>query len=167
MGVDRMESQPHVGSSAQKPEAARDAGFSLVEIVVSMFLIGIIAVSVLPVLIQTLRASALNITVATSAQMLNEEFDAARAAVNNCAQLQSFINETPPSFTDSQKVVLQARRTSSGGCTDTTLGAAVLTITVTRGDSGAKVARATTMLSVLAAGPTPTPTPSASAQSGP
>lgn len=140
-----------------------ESGFSLVEIVVSMFLIGVLAISVLPVFIQALTASATNITIATATQMVNDQMDLARASVKNCAELTTFVGAVPPPVTDSQKVVLRASRTSST-CSDAQLDAAALTITVTRSDTNAEVAEATTLLSVNAsagstASPTPTPGP--------
>ena len=144
-----------VGTAADEPPTENsvingDSGFGLVEIVISMFLIGIIAVSFLPVLVQALKASALNITVATSTQMINEQLDAARGEVSNCEQLAAFVAATPPAVTDSQSIVLQATR-SAGGCDDATLSFASLTIAVTRGDTDAIVATATTLITVEAA----------------
>ena len=168
MGVDFMQRHRRVTTEAVAPNEQaffsrdRDKGFSMVEIVVSMFLIGIIAVSVLPVLIQALKASAANITVATSNQMINEEMDAARGAVRNCDELQEFLANTRSPVTDSQNIELRSTRTGAGDCTDTKLGAATLTIRITRGDTGAVVATASTLLSVLAATPSPSASPSPS-----
>lgn len=164
-----MEKKSHEATSDESVARRGENGFTMVEIVVSMFLIGIIAVSVLPVLMQALKATAVNITIATATQMLNEQLDTARGSVRNCSQLHDFLAATPPSVTDSQKVVLQAKRTGAEECSDTKLGAALVTITVTRGDTHAIVSEATTMLAVLAATPAPTatPTPSPSGTTGP
>jgi type II secretory pathway pseudopilin PulG len=158
MGVDRMEidlrvttvGAPHADEQSEQVAAVTDdSGFGLVEIVVSMFLIGVLAISFLPVLVRSLTASALNITVATSTQMINEQMDTARAQVSNCDQLAAFVADTPPAVTDSQNVVLQATR-SAGACSDGALSAASLAITVTRNDTDAIVATATTLVSVEA-----------------
>ena len=171
MGVDRME--PVLSSSkyiwsietavggADQSDINDDKGFGMVEIVISMFLIAVLAVSFLPVLIGALRSSALNVTVATSTQMINEQMDAARGEVSNCHELAAFVAESPPPVVDSQQVELTSAR-SAGACNDSTLKFAVLTISVTRTDRGTVVATATSLLTVQAAAPEPAPEPEAS-----
>ena len=143
-----------------------DDGFGLVEIVVSMLLIGVIAVSFLPVLVRALTASALNVTVATATQIINEQLDAGRASVRNCEQLLAFVSVTPAPVTDSQSIVLQANRSASD-CNDANVNYASITVTVTRSDTAAIAAEATTLVTVKAAeadpepGPTEPPAPDA------
>ncbi|GAA3623110.1 hypothetical protein GCM10022200_01660 [Microbacterium awajiense] len=57
---------------------ADTAGFSLVELVVAMFLLGIIAVALLPVLWNGIRYSSEQSTVATATRQLNSLVDQAR-----------------------------------------------------------------------------------------
>ena len=56
-----------------------DDGFGMLEIVISMFLIGLLAVAFLPFLVQGLTQSAANRTLAAATQLLNTEFENARA----------------------------------------------------------------------------------------
>jgi prepilin-type N-terminal cleavage/methylation domain-containing protein len=151
MGVDRMKTSCNITQESRSGES----GFSLVEIVVAMFLIGVLAMSVLPVLMQSLTATATNITFATATQMVNDQMDIARSRVQDCADLAAYISEVPPPVTDSQKVVLQATRTAAT-CSDAQLDAVSVTITVTRNDNHRVMANATTLLTVQ---PSPSPTP--------
>lgn len=63
------------------PERAVDSetGFGLVEIVVAMFILGIVAISLLPLLVQGLRVSAMNATLASATQLVNDQIEQARA----------------------------------------------------------------------------------------
>ncbi len=155
-------------SRDQAPRVVNDdSGFGLVEIVVSMLLIGVIAVSFLPVLVKALSASALNVTVATATQIINEQLDAGRASVRNCKQLAEFVAVTPAPVTDSQSVVLQAKRSSSE-CSDSDVNYASITVTVTRSDTAALAAEATTLVTVKATeAPEPESTDEPSPESGP
>lgn len=124
-----------------------DSGFGLIEIVVSIFIIGIIAVSFLPVLVNTLVMSARNVTVATAGQLITDELDTARRMVTTCTELNTFIAETVPPFTDSRGIQLTAVR-SAGSCSDRVPGVVALTISVVRSDDNSRVSTASTLLNV-------------------
>ncbi len=84
----------------------RDAGIGLIEIVISMFLISLLAIAFIPVLVTALRASEANSTAATATRLVAQAIDAARAAgVTDCARAQSTL---PDSFStvDAQGVTL-------------------------------------------------------------
>lgn len=145
---------------------ADDSGFGLVEILVSMVLLGVVAVSFLPVLIDSLTVSARNVTTATATQLVNDQLDDAVATVSSCAELKAFLKETPAKVMDSQHVELQPQRSAAATCDDSARGAVVFTATVIRTDTNATVSTATTLLSVLkepdpasSASPSPTPAP--------
>lgn len=56
-----------------------DEGFGLVEIVVSMLILGLLAISFLPLLIQGVKVTAQNRVLATATQVVNDEFEYARS----------------------------------------------------------------------------------------
>lgn len=68
----------------------RESGFGLIEIVISMFLLGLLAVAFLPLLITSLKSSARNSTVATATQMLDQELGLVRAAGDTCLALTAY-----------------------------------------------------------------------------
>src|SRR5690606_14819869 len=66
-----------------------DAGFGLVEIVVSMLILGLIAISFLPLLIQGVKVAAQNRVLATATQIVNDELEQARS-LGTCDELVLF-----------------------------------------------------------------------------
>ncbi|WP_308491236.1 prepilin-type N-terminal cleavage/methylation domain-containing protein [Microbacterium terrisoli] len=64
-----------------------DSGFGLVEIVIALFLLGIIAVAILPVMINGIRYSSEQSTVATATRQLSALVDQARENATSCAGL--------------------------------------------------------------------------------
>ena len=67
------------------PANRRSAGFGIVEVIVSMFLLSIMAMAFLPVLVQALQVSKVNASIATATQLLSADLDGARQAVLLCA----------------------------------------------------------------------------------
>ena len=72
------------------------AGFGIVEIIVSMFLLSIMAMAFLPVLVQALQVSKVNASIATATQLLSADLDRARQSNPPCAAVsaQSFDDES-------------------------------------------------------------------------
>lgn len=142
------------GDAIAADPAESEAGFGLVEIVVSMFLIGIVAISFLPLLIQTMRVSAENVTFSAATQLVNEQLESARNQVGDCADLAAYLATAQTPIVDSRGIELTATRAAggpSGGsaiCTDVDPSAATFTVTVTRSDTSAVVAKATTQIFV-------------------
>lgn len=89
-----------------------DTGFGLIEIVISMFLLGLLAIAFLPLLITSMRTTVTNSSIATATQLVNQQMDLARSAGNTCALLTTFGNAslavTPP---DARGVSYQPART--------------------------------------------------------
>lgn len=108
-----------------------DTGFGLVEIVVSMFLLALLAVAFLPLLIESLRLSVTNSKVATANQILSEQLDAIALVPRTCAAFDAFETATIPTVTDNRGTVYQADR-DVVGCTPSSYPAPVtVTLTVT------------------------------------
>ena len=93
-----------------RPQAESEFGFGMIEIVVSMFLIGIIAIAFIPVLIQGMRISVVNTTIATATQLVSENMEQARARGTNCADLRSFAAEAISPVVDKRGVSFQPAR---------------------------------------------------------
>lgn len=87
-----------------------DAGFGLVEIVISMFLLALLAVAFLPLLIDALRASARNATAATATQLVSEQLDAVSLLPRTCSALAAFESAAVPTVTDARGTVYTPHR---------------------------------------------------------
>ena len=87
--------------------AADAAGFGLIEIVVSMFLPGILAIAFLPLLVQFLRVSVVNAAIATSIQLVSEQIEQARAQGTVCSALP--VSATTTSSLDSTLTAYRVR----------------------------------------------------------
>lgn len=113
-------------------DRASDSGIGLLEIVISMFLIALLAIAFVPVIISGIRASSLNSTVATATRLVSQAVDVARAAAPaDCASAQ-LLNATVNEV-DAQGVSL--RVTTSVPPIGTCVDGAVMTITVVAVDA--------------------------------
>lgn len=123
-----------------------DEGFGLIEIAVSMFLLGLIAVALLPFLVQGMSQAAANGTLATATQLVNKELENARAQTTCTA-----LTAATYSVIDPSGVTLQVSRTVGGACplAATSYPITVPTsVTVVRTDTGAVVSSSTTLIFV-------------------
>lgn len=135
---------------------ANDSGLGIIEIVVSMFLLALLAMAFLPLLIQGMTASVQSATVATASQLLNQQLDAARAIAPNCADVQAFDDPTITSVTDARGTVYQPVRKVLE-CPTSYPGAVHVKVTIK--ESSEVLAEAVTLVYVESAvAPTPTPT---------
>lgn len=87
-----------------------DEGFGLVEIVISMFLLALLAVAFLPLLIDGLRVTVRNATAATATQLVSEQLDAASLIPRTCADVTAFEAAVVPTVTDERGTVYTPRR---------------------------------------------------------
>ncbi len=93
-------------TAARHPERPGDAGIGLIEIIISMFLISLLAIAFIPVLVSALRASEVNSTTATANRLVSEAIDAARTrGAADCAAAQ-LLNATTDTV-DAQGVTLR------------------------------------------------------------
>lgn len=98
-------------------DRASDAGLGLIEIVVSMLMLAILAVAFLPLLVEGLKLSARNTTLATATQLVAERMQLAQAAGPDCAAVATLGGVT--TFTDPRGVELEVT-TTTGLCEATT-----------------------------------------------
>lgn len=120
------------GKSARSGEHEDEAGFGLIEIVVSMFMLALIAVALLPLLVQGIQASAKNATIAAATQLVNQQIEQARSSATTCVGLRTYGLATVPTVTDPRGVVLQPVR-SVGTCPTTFPGTVAFTSSVKQG----------------------------------
>jgi len=147
-----------------------ESGFGLVEIVVSMFLLALLAISFLPLLITSLKVTVSNTTLATATQLVNQDLEVARSmAVTTpyCSVLKTFATAAPlATVSDPRGVVMQPHRelvlsgaTDSSGCpvAQTSPARAAYPGTVALRSwvtvSGKTIAEATTLIFVERAAP--------------
>jgi prepilin-type N-terminal cleavage/methylation domain-containing protein len=129
-----------------------DAGFSLIEIVVSMFILALFAVALLPLLVQGLKQSSQTATIASAIQLANGQLDLARAQASTCTALGSTPAVAVGAASLYRGVPLQVTKTV-GACpnpvpTATTPGTVTFTVTVTRTDTSQNLAQLTTRIYV-------------------
>jgi prepilin-type N-terminal cleavage/methylation domain-containing protein len=117
------------------------AGFSLVEVVIAMFVLGIVAVAILPLLWQGIMYSAQQSSTATATRYMNSIIDDARATPT-CPYLGSIASR--PVLTDGRGLSLSASTTSVTGCTP----GATATLTVNIVGDGRTLATSTALIYV-------------------
>jgi Tfp pilus assembly protein PilV len=106
-----------------------DDGFGLVEIVISMFLLTLLAVAFLPLLIESLRITVRNATIATATQVLSDQLDSLQVVDRTCDAYASWASQPIPAITDDRQSSYQASRMVSG-CTPAMTFPGTVTVTV-------------------------------------
>lgn len=77
----------------------RSAGFGIVEVIVSMFLLSLMAMAFLPVLVQSQQLARTNASIATATQLLSADLDRARQSTVTCDPLPSIDPRVEGEFT--------------------------------------------------------------------
>lgn len=123
-----------------------DEGFGVIEVVVAMFLLGLVAVAIIPILVAGLRLSVQNTVVASATQLANQQIEQVRSATA-CASV------TAATTTSSvHGIPLKAVRTIGTTCPASGYPTTVnVTVTVTRTDTSAVLVSTRTL--VFVAGP--------------
>ena len=127
-----------------------DAGFTIVEVMIALFILAIIAVMVFPAFAGALKQSSRNTTLATAAQLAGQQIDDARSRTATCSALQAWSIETIAPVVDSRSVSFQPSR-SSITCPVTYPGVATVSVSVTLTGKTSVLASATTYLLLTAA----------------
>jgi len=124
-----------------------DEGFGILEIVVSMFLIGLLALAFLPLMVHGITQSAANRTLATATQLLNTGLENVRAKTT-CAGITS----ANSSVLDTSGVTFLVTRSVSGGACPAAASSYPMTVAVeikvARTDTGAALASAKSLIFV-------------------
>jgi prepilin-type N-terminal cleavage/methylation domain-containing protein len=127
----------------QRGQCRDERGFSLIEIVVAIFLLAVVSAAVLPLLVQGMRLSSTNATLAAASQLAIQQIELVRP--------QSLCSAILPATTTvtTQGVTLQVSRTVGSSCP--TIGYPItvpVSVSVTRTDTGLVVASAKTLVFV-------------------
>ena len=132
----------HDPLSARSIDSGAEEGFGLIEIIISMFLLAMLAVMLAPVLIQGLKQSASNATLASATQLANEQSEQARAW-KSCDDVVASIE----TVTDARAVELTIE-TTVGPCAPAAEDpvAVPVTVVVTRSDLGLVVTTTKTLV---------------------
>jgi len=131
--------------------AEDEAGFGLIEIVVSMFLLAMVALAFIPVLISGMKGAANNADIAAATQLANNDIQRARSLGTVCSALTAFGAETPSPVTTARGVSLQVHH-APVTCPGTYPGVATVTVSVTVSGRTASLASATTQVYLASAG---------------
>jgi type II secretory pathway pseudopilin PulG len=121
-----------------------DSGFGLIEITVSMFMLAILAVLFLPLLVQGLKQSANNTTMATATQLVNDKMRLAQGASPICSDV-SALGGTAD-FTDPRGVVI--RVTTTVGACPVGKGTVSISVAAVRTDTSLTLATAASIVLV-------------------
>lgn len=131
-----------------------DEGFGLVEIMVSMVLLGILLMALIPILINSFRVTSKNTTIATATQLVSARLEDARTAsvAGSCANVKAII-ETPKVVSDGRGVpltvtgkVTNCSQTAGNEHDEPRLATVVVTATTTSPNFTNPVATATTQI---------------------
>lgn len=138
---------------------SNDSGFGIIEVVISMFLLALLAVAFLPLLIQGLKTSVRNSTIATASQLLDQQLGAIRALESNCDDVQAYKAEAVPKETDARGTEFQPVR-EVAACPATYPGVVRVRVSVKVADSDDVLAEAVTVVYVESqSAPAPVPAP--------
>lgn len=105
-----MSMRSHRATPADSDIDLSDGGFGLIEIIISMFLLALLAVGFLPLLIDALKVSVRNSTIATATQLVSEQLDSVTLLPRTCAALAQFETAGPVTLMDARGATYTARR---------------------------------------------------------
>lgn len=103
--------RPVTGPGPDDVGADREAGFGLVEIMISMVLLGLLFAAFAPLLVNALRSASASARLATATQLANEQIERARAGATSCADYVSFLAAPTPPMTDARNITYSLAQT--------------------------------------------------------
>lgn len=131
-------------ASGEPVSRDRDAGFGLIEVVVSMFLLALLAVAFAPVLISSIQVSAANTTAATATQLVNERMQIAQSLSPMCSSVAGLVGTA--TLVDAREVPIEV--TTTVGACPPGVGAVRVESVATRVDTNEELVRASTLVYV-------------------
>lgn len=135
---------------------APDQGFGIIEVVVSMFLLGLLSISFIPLLINSVKNTGANTTIATATQIVNQQIEGVRAVRSpastapSCHDITEFLEVTLAPVIDPRGVTLQPQWDPTD-CPATYPGVVRARVAVTRAGNTTPVASAVTLIFVASA----------------
>lgn len=136
--------------------ATSEEGFGVVEVVISIFLLSLLSVSFIPLLVNSIKSTGKNTTIATATQIVNQEIEGARAVrsptatMPSCLDVTNFLNVTIATVTDPRGVTLLPKWDTTT-CPTSYPGVVRARVSVTRSGSMNVVAQAVTLIYVASA----------------
>ena len=133
-----------------------DQGFGIIEVVVSMFLLGLLSISFIPLLVNSVKNTGVNTTIATATQIVNQQIEGARAVRSaaatapSCSDMTKFLQVTLAPVIDPRGVTLIPQWDPTT-CPATYPGVVRARVTVSRSGISTPVASAVTLIFVLSA----------------
>ena len=124
------------------------SGIGLIEIVVSMFLIALLAMAFLPLLITSLKSTRVNSSSAAATQLVSQQLAQLRILPATCASTEQFRDAIVDPVTDARGVVLTTQRIVDD-CPASLPGTVRVRVVVT--DSDGTSSEATTLFMVVTA----------------
>ncbi len=129
-----------------RPESGvRDQGFSLVEIVVAIFILAALSLALIPALVVGVQQSKNNAVIAAATEMLTSRLDDSRGQTASCQALTAFAASTVADQIESHGVSLHLQQ-SLDACPSSYPGTVRFTVTVVRTDTGAVLATASSLI---------------------
>lgn len=131
-------------------------GFGVIEIIVSMFLLGMMSVSFVPLLLNSWKDTGANTTIATATQIVNQQIEGARAvrstssSTPSCQDVIAFLQVTLPPVIDPRGVTLQPKWNSTT-CPTTYPNVVRASVEVSRPGNLVPIASAITLIYVATA----------------
>jgi Tfp pilus assembly protein PilV len=128
-------------------------GFGVIEVVISLLLLSLLSVSFIPLLVNSIKSTATNTTIATATQIVNQQIEGARAVRSptattpSCLDITNFLSVTLTSVTDPRGVTLVPAWDLTS-CPLTYPGVVRARISVKRTGSSITLAQATTLIFV-------------------
>jgi prepilin-type N-terminal cleavage/methylation domain-containing protein len=133
-----------------------EQGFGMIEVMVSLFLLSILSLSFIPVLINAVKTSGANTTMATATQIVNQQLEGARAVRSatatspSCLDITKFLQVTLAPVIDPRGVSLQPQWAATS-CPVTYPGVVRVSVSVTTIGKTNPIAAATTLVFVNSA----------------
>ena len=129
-----------------------ESGIGLIEIIISMFLLALLATAFLPILIQGMSTSVRTTTVATASQLAGQQLDQLRELGTTCSEVSVFDDVMLATTTDERGTVYQPRSLVAA-CPAIYPGVVSVRVWVTRNGVVQPLADATTLFYVKTANP--------------
>lgn len=147
---------PRSWFSPRSNACASEAGFGMIEVVISMFLLSLLSISFIPLLVNSIKSTGKNTTIATATQIVNQQIEGARAVRSptsttpSCLDITNYLSVTLASVTDPRGVTLVPKWDPTT-CPTSYPGVVRARISVTRSGSTSTVAQAVTLIYVASA----------------
>lgn len=133
-----------------------DSGFGMTEVIVSLFLLSILSLSFIPLLVNSIKNTGTNTTIATATQIVNQQIEGVRAVRSptattpSCYDVTQFMQVTLATVTDPRGVTLIPKWDSTV-CPSSYPGVVRARVSVSRSGQSNPVAQAITLIYVKSA----------------